>query len=229
MEADGSRRFTEREVALVLRKATEMEEAPGGGAPDMGGLSLRELEQIATEVGISPASIRRAVTDLDTRRGKSELTHIPLTRQAMRGVEGELDQEDIARLIQHVEGSSDQVGVVTEALGGTQWTARDRFRTTQVSITPAKGETRVRVVERATSRLRRVLHAFPAAAGMILVGGFVGGLDPSSQVAAAAMMAGAATGGLLGRVLWSRMSARSAARVERLAAELSSEAEDALR
>ena len=51
---DANRRFSEKEVAVVLRKATEMEEQPG---PSGAGLSLQELEQIAGEVGISPAVI----------------------------------------------------------------------------------------------------------------------------------------------------------------------------
>jgi hypothetical protein len=55
---DRSRRFTDREVALVLKKASELEEVEGTGSG--GGLTLDDLEQIASEVGISPALIKKA-------------------------------------------------------------------------------------------------------------------------------------------------------------------------
>ena len=224
MSTDGSRRFTDREVALVLRKASELEERAGAGGGT--GLSMQELEQIATEVGISPTLIRKAVQDMDARGERSFLAGGPLAHQSIRGVPGELDQQGVARLVEIVEGTSDHVGVVTEALGGTQWTASDRFRTTQVTITPSDGETRVRVVERATARLRVVAHLVPAWAGFAVVTASVGALDLSSQMIAAAMGVGLAAGGTVGRLIWSHLSRKSSERVDRLASDLSRAAED---
>ena len=126
MTSDPSRRFTDREVALVLRKASEMDATtvPSGGA----GLTLTQLQEIAGEVGISPELVQRAVAELDRPGSAGLLAGGPLTRQALRAVPGELGREGQARLMQHLEAHADQVGQVTEALGGTQWTARDRFR-----------------------------------------------------------------------------------------------------
>lgn len=225
MTSESSRRFTDREVALVLRKASELDEAQGSAGA--AGLSLAQLEEIAAEVGIAPEVVRRAVSELDRSGPRGLLSGGPLSHQAIRAVPGELDREALARLIQHVDGSSDQVGQVTEALGGIQWTARDRFRTTQVSLTPSGGETRVRVVERATSRLRRVVHFMPTMVGLALVGGTVGALEPTSGMVAALMAGGAALGAAVGRFVWGRLSAGSAARVERLASGLAQEAEAA--
>ncbi len=227
MSPDESRRFTDREVALVLRKASELEESEGSGGG--GGLTQKELEQIATEVGISTTLVQRAISDLDARVGKNPFAPGQLTHQAIRAVPGELDQESVARLIHHVDGSSDQVGVVTEALGSTQWTASDRFRTTQVSITPSKGETRVRVVERATNRLRRLIQAVPTMTGAALMAGTVGAMNPSSLEVAGLSALGAALGAIVGRVGWSYVSAQRAVRVERLATELTREAGEAAR
>jgi len=225
MAPDPGRRFTDQEVALVLRKASEMEQVTGIGSA--AGLSLTQLEEIAAEVGIAPELVRRAVADLDQGRGPGLLSGGPLARQALRAVPGEVDRDAMARLMQHVEAHSDQVGQVTEALGGSQWTAQDRFRTTQVSIVPSDGETRVRVVERATGRLRRLVHLGPAMGGLALVAGTVGALEPTSGMVAGLMAVGAAVGGTVGRIVWGRLSRESAARVERLAAELAKEAEAA--
>jgi len=168
----------------------------------------------------------RAVADLDAPGGASRLlSGGPLARQALRAVPGELDRDALARLMRHVEANADQVGQVTEALGGTQWTARDRFRTTQVSITPADGETRVRVVERFTPRYRRLLQLMPPWVGVCVASAAVGALQAGGAVAPALLAAGAAAGGVVGRILWGRFSRESADRVERLAAGLAQEAE----
>src|SRR5690606_27722163 len=56
---DESRRFTDREVALILRRAAEIDEREGHDAS--GSLSWGDLRGIAAEVGISPDAVDRAV------------------------------------------------------------------------------------------------------------------------------------------------------------------------
>jgi len=223
--SEKSRRFTDREVALVLKKASEMEEAEGTGAG--GGLRLEELQEIAAEVGISPALIHRAVNQLDARAPGNPFAKGQLVHQAVRAVEGELGEDAVAELLRHVDGHSDQLGIVTEALGSTQWTVQDRFRSTQVSITPNKGETRIRIVERASTRLRLLAQAGPTMTGAALVAGSIGQFDPTSGVVALFTTLGAAAGAMVGRFLWGHLSSQSESRVTQLAAELTREAEEA--
>jgi hypothetical protein len=227
MESDQTRRFTDREVALVLRKASEMEEAEGtvGG----GGLSLADLEEIGAEVGISARALQRAVADLDAKAGGNPFAKGQLVNQAIRAVDGDLTEEAVAELIRHVDGTSDQVGVVTEALGSVQWTAQDRLRTTQVSITPSESETRIRVVERATARLRRLVSVVPVMTGSALVAGTIGQFDPTSGMVALFTAMGGALGAVVGRILWSKISKASRARVKQVAAELALNAEHAIK
>jgi hypothetical protein len=213
-------------VALVLKKASELEEVEGTGSG--GGLTLNDLEQIASEVGISPDLVKKAVAELDARTLANPFERGQLVHQAIRAVDGELDDEAVAELVRHLDGSSDQVGVVTEALGSIQWTAQERFRTTQVSITPSKGETKVRVVDRAAARLRNLTHAAPTMTAVALVAGTIGQFDPSSLAVAFFCGIGGAVGALVGRVLWRRMSNETRERVNRLAAELTQEAEAAI-
>ena len=223
---DANRRFSEREVALVLRKATEMD---GSESPSGSGLTLEELEQIASEVGISPSVIQRAVAEMDRKGGRNPLVGAPLSSESIRAVAGELGPEGVAALVAAVERNSDLVGEVTEALGTTRWTARDRFRTTQVAISAAKGETTVRVVERTSDRAKRLFHLVPVAWGSAL--GIMGAslMAPSDPVVLTALAGGAVVGGLLGRLGWTRFAATRAARVEKLAAELALEAGSARR
>jgi hypothetical protein len=209
---DKSRRFTDKEVALVLRKASELEEAEGIGPG--GGLSLLDLEQIAAEVGISREVLNRAVAALDNKAGGNPFARGQLVHQVIRAVEGELSEKSVSELIQHVDGTSDQVGVVSEALGSIQWTARDRFRTYQVSIKP--------------SGLRTLVATVPTMMGAALVAGSIGGFDPSSGMVAILTAMGAVAGAVVGRVLWRQVSSGSEARVKQLAADLTRQAEAAI-
>ena len=108
---DKNRRFSDREVALVLKKASELEESEGTGVGK--GLRLEELQEIAAEVGISPGLLHRAVAELDARTGGNPFAKGQLVHQAVRAVEGELSREAVAELIRDVDGRSDHVGVTT--------------------------------------------------------------------------------------------------------------------
>ena len=56
-------RLTEDEVALVLRRASELDV---GGAASPDGLPITAVEAAASEVGLSPAAVRQAVAELRT-------------------------------------------------------------------------------------------------------------------------------------------------------------------
>jgi hypothetical protein len=229
MSADDSRRFTDREVALVLRKAAEIEET--SGAAGGGGLSLRDLQDIGKEVGISPAAIAQAATALEgPGRLPALLRSAPLVRRTVHAVPGELNDEAVARLVRLVDERADTTGSVSEALGSVRWTGRDRFWNLQVSVTPRAGETTIQVVEKAAPRLRRVMTLVPAAWGAILAMPAVAGLHMPGFPAMGALALGAVAGAAVGRLVWGALSARSEAKVSRLAADLTREAsESALR
>jgi hypothetical protein len=59
-----SQRLSRAELAVVLRKAANMEARP----PSDDGVSLEEAEDLATEVGIAPAEFREAVRLLRSKR-----------------------------------------------------------------------------------------------------------------------------------------------------------------
>ena len=196
MSSDSSRRFTDREVAIVLRQAAEIDETEGSGAG--GGLSLEDLKEIAAEVGISTSAIEQAVAKIDRPARLTALEGAPLVRKAVRAVPGELNQDAVARLVQLIDERTDTAGSVSEALGSVRWTGADRFRSSMVSITPEAGETRIHVVEKAVARLRRIFHLVPAAYGLMLAGPVISsaGLGPALSALVAA--GGVALGGGVG-------------------------------
>jgi hypothetical protein len=223
--SEQSRRYTDREVALVLRRATEIDEAAGPTADPGGGLSLDDLKHIAREVGISPASIERAVATLDrSERLASRFGGAPSVRKAAHVVPTALDRDGVAALVSTVDDEADGTGAVTEALGSVRWTARDRFKSTRVSITARDGETAIEVVEKAEPRLRRIFNLLPAAWGPMLAAPWIASAagDPLTMIGVGV---GAALAGIVaGRAAWAVVSAASDRRVKRLAGTLADEA-----
>lgn len=226
MSSDPSRRFTDREVSVILRRAVEIDESRGGAERAAAGLSLDDLRQIAREVGISTEAVDRAVAGLG--RGPvlaPVLTGAPVVRRAVRGVPGELSRDRIARLVQAIDERADHTGAISEALGSVRWTASDRLRSSLVTITPTGGETRIQVVEKTLPRVRRLFHLLPAAWGVMATAPVLGMVGAASGAAAAGVAAlGLVVGVAAGRAAWTLFSADSARRVERLADDLAREA-----
>jgi hypothetical protein len=80
--------------------------------------------------------------------------------------------------------------------------------------------------EKTPPRLRRLTQLLPAVWVTMLAGGVIMPWDVSTAGSLLAFIAAALAGGAAGRFVWNRISARSRARVERLAAALSRHAYD---
>lgn len=225
--SDDSRRFTDREVALVLKRASEIEEVSDAREGAAGALSLGDLKEIASEVGISAEALRQAVATLDTpSRGLgglgSALEGAPLVRRAVHAVPRELNEADIADLMRRVDVASDSAGTVSEALGAVRWSASDRFMGTQVTVTPRDDQTTIEVAEKTPARLRRIMHFLPMA--WSLVGALPVMQSGSGLTTIAAGGLALLFGATVGRGAFSLLSSRSDRRVRALAAELAAAA-----
>lgn len=163
------RRYSEKEVARLLERATELQrdEAPTGTVE--GGLTLSELEEIAVEAGIDPRYLRRAAGDLgrpSPTSGWSWLTGAPTTLVFERTVAVELRPDSFEALSAEIQ---QRVGAVGQAsvLGRTlTWQSEtpNKTRSLQIIVTSRAGETHMRVEE----RLNQLAGA--------LFGGLVGGV-----------------------------------------------------
>lgn len=225
MSQDDRRRFTDQEVALILKKASELDEARGSSAGT--GLSRKDLEEIAREAGISVGSIGQAIAEVSARQTGQTFFRGPMVHRTVRAVEGELDREALKRLIRVVDERASTPGTLAEALDSVRWTSQDRFRSTQVTITPQDGETSIQVTEKAMGRLARITHFVPGAVGLMVGTSVLGSLHlpPSAEVLG--LVAAVGAGLAAGRLLWNRLSWRSAERVQELAEALGREAEEA--
>ena len=222
------RRFTDREIGLILGRAVELEESsPSAGLPGGRGLTLAELQDIAKEAGIDPGMVGRAVTELEGRRGLEppSIWGPAAVRREVRTVPGEMSREAVGELFRVVDQEVEAQGTVVEALGGVRWTSNTRFLSTQVSVEPSGEDTLLRVEERYSEMVRGPLHGVPASWGLILglgVGFDVLNFALPLLIVLSAIMAMVGWG--VGDLVWRGISAGSRKRVRALTNDLSTEA-----
>ncbi|MCL7970956.1 MAG: hypothetical protein M8866_02545 [marine benthic group bacterium] len=145
------RRYSEKEVGLILRRATEMQRAEPS-APDPTGLTLDELQEIAAEAGIDPALLRDAATEIQTRRPASlaaRLAGAPIKIEVERRVDGELPIERLEDLIPTIQAGTEGQGTAS-AVGRTlTWSSATdtNMYTQQVLVAVRDGHTLIRMEE----------------------------------------------------------------------------------
>jgi hypothetical protein len=141
------RKYSEEEVALILRRAAEVRgDEPHADAAS--GLSLAELKDIGAQVGIPPARIEEAALDVQRQPAPRPGTvmGIPATIGIERVVPVPLTEERLPELLHVVRNELARQGIVEEVLGGIEWKARSAMGGRYVSIRPEGGGTRIRVL-----------------------------------------------------------------------------------
>ena len=166
------RRFNEEEVALIIKRAAELQQTEQAEHDPGNALSLSEVEQIAREAGIDPRLIRRAALGLEQPHRSnrpSPWLGAPTRIVFERVVEGEVSSDDFEVLVNEVRRTFGDNGVPSVLGKSLAWSSsmggrrRARGRQIDVSVVPRGGVTTIRVEE----ELRNTAGA--------LVGGIVGG------------------------------------------------------
>ena len=225
------RRFNEKEVAAIIKRASELQQVETTSEPS-GGMSLAELEQIAREAGLDPALVRRAASDLDTRvtdREPSAFFGAPTVLVLERTIDGEVSPEEYESLVLEIQRELGGVGSASTLGRSLVWTmtGADRrpatTRTVQVTITPRNGRT--------TIRMEEPLRQFAGGLFGTLMGGLGGGVGSIAMgigmgtfesAPVAAGLIGAVIGGsyLLARTIFGRTVRSRGDRLQRLMSRL---------
>ena len=225
------RRYNEKEVAEIIKRASEMQQIEST-SESTAGMSLAELEQIAREAGLDPALVRRAASDLDTRvtdERPSPFFGAPTTLVLDRTIDGEVPVEEFEAIVLEIQRELGGVGSASGLGRSLVWTMtahdhrRAATRTVQVTVTPRNGRTTIRIEE----PLR------PLAGG--LFGGLIGGLGGGTggivmgigmrlfdSMPVALSMVGGVVGGsyLLARTIFGRVVRSRGERLQRLMSRL---------
>lgn len=148
------RRYSDKEVGLILKRAAELQSTGPEETAAGSGLSLHELEEIAGEAGIDPRNLRRAAAELESgayREGAWEwLTGGPVAIRLERTIPGELSESEFEGLIPEIQTAADGHGhasLVGRTLTWRSATSQGQ-RSTQVSIVCRDDRTRILIEER---------------------------------------------------------------------------------
>jgi hypothetical protein len=167
------RKFSEEEVALIIKRAAELQQTQQIEQEPSNALTLSEVEQIAREAGIDPKLIRQAAHGLERPpeiSRPSPWLGAPTRLVFERVIDGEIPVDDFEPIINEIRRTFGDNGVPS-VLGRTlAWSSsyqggrrRNNGRMVSVSVVSRSGATTVRVEE----EMRNVAGA--------LFGGLVGG------------------------------------------------------
>lgn len=161
------RRFSDEEMSLILREASETREGRRGG-PE--GLSLAQIKDIAAEVGLDPSAVEAAANRLVLHRAGSRVPFFrtPVAPEFEREIPGELSPDDMAELVTAIRKVLGRRGITEAELGALEWKARDPMGGRYVSVLPKGGTTRLRVY----GNFRDGLGLVAGAGGMMMTLGF---------------------------------------------------------
>ena len=222
---EGERRYDEAEFDLILRKAAELqnvEELPRSRAP---GLTLREITEIAAEVGIEAGAVRRAADALtpsvpEPRPLLSAGTHRHRYHQT---VDGHLPAESVPRVIDAVRLVMGQHGDVREELGRVVWSSVGN--PTQIHVTLSRAGDRTEVMVTADRSAPSAMTWGLSVAGGMLGGAITGAItEPTTVLAGIGVFVGMTGIGLLsGRGVWALGSRHFARKFAELTATVDAE------
>ena len=138
------RKFTDREVREILKKAVER--APSRALAKPEGLSLAELKSIGGEVGIDPARLEDAARAIVLGGGSrpSKLLGAPTVLNFERKVEGQLNPEDTPEILSVIRRTMGQQGEIDEIHGSLEWKAKGESGERYVTLSSKEGNNTLR-------------------------------------------------------------------------------------
>jgi len=223
------RRFSEAEFALILRRAVEFDAEPVRTHPAPApprlppeGLTLSEIQEIAAEVGITPARIAEALESIEGSEWSSaaRLFGGPANLKAERRLEGQADQKELASYLEIVREEMKTEGESHEVLGGVEWKWDDKLVQATVRISPDGDASKVVVsVERGPASF--LSHYLPIMSGLGAAGLTIGILEPGAASVMAGIIAGGAAAGYgLARAIWVGSTVRWQKRIRRITSRI---------
>ena len=195
------RLYGEQEIGRILKRATELQHQEPT-APAAAGVSLQELEEIASEAGIDPRYLRRAALEVDSGLHDSSIwtkvvgDELTLVRELT--LPGEVGQGGFERIVSVIQRHSKEHGQPS-LLGQTlTWRAEtaSKTRTSQIVVTSRDGHTQIRLEENLTQLATGLFAGITSGFGIGLGVGV--GVPMGSAILGSALFAVAAPVGALG-------------------------------
>lgn len=137
------RRFSDREIQEILKRAVERYPSKSLESQESKGLSLAELKSIAGEVGIDSHRVEMAARHVATRGmdRPGRVLGAPTVVSFERRVDGEMDPEDTPEVLALIRRIMGQQGEVSEIHGSLEWTVKGDSGERYVTLSSRDGTT----------------------------------------------------------------------------------------
>lgn len=218
------RRYNDKEVALILRKATQVDPAAARGG-DLDGLTLEQLKGIAREVGIDPDAVEVAARQLAVARPRDSggLLGAPTAPLFETTVRRRVAPEQAGEIVAVIREAMGRQGIVGTEFDGLEWRARDALGGRYVSLRPTPEGTRVRAFGnfRDGAMLTFVGGGIPVGIGVASLSvGIFKALGLTALLGVGSIPLGILGGIGFARFVWKRLQRREARTLERVVSEL---------
>ena len=201
-------RYTDREVAQILRRAVALQEKQGTGPGR--GLSLEEMKDVAREVGVDPRFVVEAAEALVRAGppGGNSLLGGPIHLQAVQVVTEPFSTGQMQAVIDEIRRITGRHGRASQVADAIEWHGKDQLGSTSVSVSRVGQETRVRVIAN-RSDAAAVLYTLGAIGAVIGAGAAGAAVSPLGAAVVAPTVIGVLGASWLSlRTFWSRYARR---------------------
>lgn len=216
-QSETERRYSDKELGLILKLAAQRQESTSDSNSD--GLSLAEIQQIASEAGIDPKFITEAASALEAQdvTERPSFLGAPTKFRFERTVAGEVPESEFSEIIEVIRRATGLHGQVNHMLDSLEWKGWDNFdRTTYVTLKGRHAETKIKVIGHWWGPAF-FLYAGTTIGGLLATLGVGLLIHPTSAVGVGAIVAGGLGGTYLAaRTLWQRMSSKMDTKLKKL-------------
>ncbi len=234
-----SRKFNDEEVALIIKRAAELQQTEQTETDSGPRLTLHDVEQIAKEAGIDPLLIRRAAQGIDHHTESvrpSPWLGAPTRIVLERVVDGEIGPDHYESLVNEMRRTFGDNGVPS-VLGRTlAWTPaaaggrrESRTRNVDVSIISRGGVTTIRVEEELRNIATALFTGLTMGGGLGSTGVTVGiAMATIGSAAIAGLLWVGVAGGFyaLSRAIFSNIANKREAQLRALLSRLADQVRD---
>jgi len=224
--ADSAQRFSDQEMALILKRAAELQEGADGRGVER---SLAEITEIASEVGIDPAFVTEAVAELRRPRVRVGWLGAPLRFHDEQSVPGTLSPDAIGELVDQSRAELGVHGETKQVFDGVEWRAQSLAGAMIMTVAPRGDGTRIALTTNRTDQATLVVLGSIGIGGLCALGGVAIAMNVTDSPLVASTIVAAS--GLFGavasaRAMWRSVAAHWRRRTSALVASLADRARE---
>jgi len=219
-----SQRYSEQEMALILKRAAELQEGADGAGTQR---TLAEIQAIAAEVGIDAPFVSEAVAELERPRPHIGWLGAPTRFHDERSVAGSLGSNEIGELLDQARAELGMHGEVRQVFDGVELRLRSALGMSILTVGPRAGGTRIALT---TERLDQAVAIAAGSVGIGLLAALGGvaiaiNVTDNALLASAIVAASAIAGTVVSaRALWFGVAERWRRRTQSIVGALAERA-----